>query len=111
MASASEYVHIVNVLEIAIMIGKHNKNEEEYRTYIFERGNIDLRIVVINSDDTFDQKLRTVFEYIRSSSGDRLYSILDNLNVKNQTVTMDGRTVQIYVIDYEIIVDFGSIIK
>lgn len=34
VASASEYVHIFNVLEIAIMIGKHNKNGEEYRTYI-----------------------------------------------------------------------------
>lgn len=34
VASASEYVHRVNVLEIAIMIGKYNKNGEEYRTYI-----------------------------------------------------------------------------
>lgn len=32
--SASDYVRRVNVLEIGIMVGKHNKEGEEYREYI-----------------------------------------------------------------------------
>ncbi|KRU26801.1 cell wall binding repeat-containing protein [Clostridium sporogenes] len=74
-------------------------------------GNIDMRLSIHSSNPAFDQKLKTLFSYILPDSGNKLYSIIDNPNAKSQTLTMDGRRIEIEVYGDGIIIDFGPKIK
>lgn len=82
-----------------------------YADFYIEGGEVDMRMGIMNSNPAFDQKLRMVFAYILPSSGGRLYSILDQPNVKSPTLTMDGRKICITIKSYGIDVTFGPIIK
>jgi hypothetical protein len=61
-----------------------------------------MALFILNSNPEVDEKIKTIFNYILPSESGRLYSILDNSNLKPQTLQMDKRTVQIELISYEI---------
>ncbi|HCL4480255.1 TPA: hypothetical protein N2D99_002343 [Clostridium botulinum] len=83
----------------------------EYAQFFILSGNTDMRLCIHNSDATFDQKLKTLFGYILPNSSSKLYSTIDNPNVKSQTLTMDGRKIDIEVYGGGIIIDFGPMIE
>lgn len=68
-------------------------------------------VVIEDSNPEVDAKIRTMFNWILPSSGGKLYSVLDNPNLKDQTVNLDGKTIVIQMKSYGITVRFSPIIK
>ncbi len=87
--------------------GKGGNSTGTYATFYSKSGDTDIALNIYNSDTAFDQKLKTLFGYILPNSSSRLYSIIDNPNVKSQTLTLDGRNVQIIVEGYGITILFS----
>lgn len=71
----------------------------------------DMAFTIKNSNPEIDQKIKTILGYILPTESGKLYSILDNPQLKAQTLTMDGRSVEIMIESYGIVIAFGPIIK
>ena len=71
----------------------------------------DIAYGIFNSSLEHDEVIKKTLEVIIPGSGSRLYSILDNPNLKSQTLNLGGRKVVISMEDYGIKVLFGPIIK
>ncbi len=91
--------------------GKGGNSTGTYATFYSKSGDTDIALNIYNSDTAFDQKLKTLFGYILPNSSGKLYSIIDNPNVKSQTLTLDGRNIQIIVEGYGITILFSPKIK
>lgn len=58
-----------------------------------------------NNSGGFASAVKTLFNKLLPTQGGNLYSKVTNPNVGSQTLTMDGRTVDIYTISEGVCVD------
>lgn len=74
-------------------------------------GSRDMNFTIMGSNPEVDKKIKTILNMILPTKGNTLYSILDNVNLKSQTLRMDGRIVKIDVEKAFIGINFGPTIK
>jgi len=91
--------------------GPEGADQFTYAVFMVSSGNIDMELGIRGSDPQSDQKYKTIFNWILPTKGNSLYSIVDNVNLKSQTLKLDGRTVRIQVLSDEVVLTFGPTIK
>ncbi|OAA87785.1 cell wall-binding repeat-containing protein [Clostridium ljungdahlii] len=60
-------------------------------------GDVDMGLGIMASNPEIDAKIHTILNWILPTQGDTLFSILQNPNLKSQTIELDGRTITIKV--------------
>ncbi|MGV8980511.1 Ig-like domain-containing protein [Clostridium sp.] len=55
----------------------------------------DMNFTILGGDAEVDKKIRTILNLILPNDGNKLYSILDNVNLKSQVIYLGGRKVDI----------------
>jgi hypothetical protein len=91
--------------------GKDGLSQYTYLSLMPLSGTYDMSFTIKNSNPEIDQKIKTILGYILPTESGKLYSILDNPQLKAQTLTMDGRSVEIMIESYGIVIAFGPIAK
>lgn len=89
--------------------GKEGADQFDSISFGFGSGSIDIDMAIFASNPEIDQKIKTIFNWILPSQGGKLYSILDNPNLKSQTIQLDGRTINIEVTNIAVNVSFSPI--
>lgn len=70
-------------------------------------GDRDMTLTIMQSNSDTDKKIKTILNWILPTKGDYLYSVLDTNGLKSQTIELDGRTINIRVQSFGIVLDFG----
>lgn len=91
--------------------GSQGADQYDYMTFGVLSGDYDMHMTIIYSTPETDQKLRTILNWILPTQGSHMYSILDDANLRSQTITLDGRKVEIDREQRFISIDFGPIVK
>ena len=91
--------------------GKEGAIQFQYASFAVCSGDKDMQLAIRASTPEIDKKFKTIFNWILPTKGNTLDSILKNPKVKSQTLKLDGRTVQIEVINLGIYITFGPTIK
>lgn len=72
-------------------------------------GSRDMTLTIMQSNTDADKKIKTILNWILPTKGDYLYSVLDTNGLKSQTLELDGRTINVKVQSFGIVIDFSPI--
>lgn len=75
--------------------GVSGSDQTDYMAFNTLSGKNDMSLMILCTNSEVEHKTRTILNWILPTQGNTLYSILDDTNLKSQTLELDGRTVTI----------------
>jgi hypothetical protein len=85
------------------------RDEDDYMAFATLSGGKDMNLTILCTNSEVEQKVPVILNWILPTQGKYLNSVLEDSNLKSQTLELDGRTVTINSQQRFLSVTFGPI--